>query len=273
MSFRIGRNYRYAGSGNAITAATMGALGAYVSVRAIFAAAAALCVPALIALSYIRPREIDYLRARNATKNDAGFTVKRLADLARNRHLLVFAGCIGLFQLANSSLLPLVSETLAHRNISSSSLFMGAMLVVSQVVVASLAPWVGYWSELWGRKPLLLIGFAVEMVRTLLLAFIVNPWFITAIEVLDGVTGAIVIVLTIVIVMDLTTATGRFNLAQGVLGAFSATAASVGTAAVGFIAGRFGDVPAFLSTTASIACGIALITACLPETKPESYVD
>ena len=215
MSSRIGRNYRYAASGNAITAATMGAFGAYVSVRAIFAVAAALCVPALIALSYIRPQEIDYLRARNATKNDAGFTVKRLADLARNRHLLVLAACIGLFQLANSSLLPLVSETLAHRNNSASSLFMGAMLVVSQVVVALLAPWVGYWSEVWGRKPLLLIGFAIEAVRALLFAFIVNPWFITAIEVLDGVTGAIVIVLTILIVMDLTDRDGPLQLGAG----------------------------------------------------------
>jgi hypothetical protein len=152
MSSRIGRNFRYAAAGNAVTAATMGALGAYVSIRAVFAVAAALCVPALVALSYIRPQEIDYLRARNASKDDHDFSVKRLARLGRNRHLLVFAGCMGLFQLANGSLLPLVSEALARRNISSGSLFTGAMVVVSQVVVVLLAPWVGYWSELVGPQ-------------------------------------------------------------------------------------------------------------------------
>jgi hypothetical protein len=55
MSSRIGRNFRYAAAGNAITAATMGVLGAYVSIRAIFAVAAVLCTPTLVALSYIIP--------------------------------------------------------------------------------------------------------------------------------------------------------------------------------------------------------------------------
>src|ERR1700730_10679112 len=45
MSSRIGRNYRFAGAGNAVTAALMGALGAYVSNNAIFIAAAVLCIP------------------------------------------------------------------------------------------------------------------------------------------------------------------------------------------------------------------------------------
>jgi MFS family permease len=60
MSSRIGRNYRFAGAGNAATAAFMGALGAYLSNNAIFIAAALLCIPALIALSEIRANEIDY---------------------------------------------------------------------------------------------------------------------------------------------------------------------------------------------------------------------
>src|SRR5262245_42433668 len=64
MSSRIGRNYRFAGAGKAVTAAFMGALGAYFSNNAIFFAAAMLCVPALIALNEIRANEIDYVRAR-----------------------------------------------------------------------------------------------------------------------------------------------------------------------------------------------------------------
>jgi hypothetical protein len=47
-----------------VTAAFMGALGAYLSNHAIFMAAAVLCIPALIALNEIRPKEIDYIRAR-----------------------------------------------------------------------------------------------------------------------------------------------------------------------------------------------------------------
>jgi hypothetical protein len=40
--------------------------GLYCAKGAIFIAAAALCIPALIALSFIRSNEIDYARARNA---------------------------------------------------------------------------------------------------------------------------------------------------------------------------------------------------------------
>jgi MFS family permease len=62
MSSRIGRNYRFAGAGNAVTAALMGALGAYISNNAIFMAAALLCIPALIALNEIT-KSITYAPA------------------------------------------------------------------------------------------------------------------------------------------------------------------------------------------------------------------
>jgi hypothetical protein len=60
MSVRTGRNLRYSAAGHAVTAALMGVAGAYLFKSAIFAAAAALCIPALIALSFIRGGEIDY---------------------------------------------------------------------------------------------------------------------------------------------------------------------------------------------------------------------
>ena len=77
MAVRTGRNYRYAAGGHALTAALMGAVGAYVAKSAIFVAAAALCIPALIALSFIRSEEIDYARARNARPSST-ITARRL---------------------------------------------------------------------------------------------------------------------------------------------------------------------------------------------------
>src|SRR5215831_10793016 len=66
MSARTGRNTRFNALGNVLTAGAMGLAGHYVAKSAIFFGAAALCVPALIALSRIRGNEIDYARARNA---------------------------------------------------------------------------------------------------------------------------------------------------------------------------------------------------------------
>jgi MFS family permease len=65
--------------------------------------------------------------------------------------------------------------------------------------VAILAPWIGYWSELWGRKPLLLAGFGIEAVRALLFAFVSDPVLMLVVQVLDGATGAAVTVLTILV--------------------------------------------------------------------------
>jgi MFS family permease len=273
ISSRVGRNYRFAGAGNAMTAAFMGALGAYLSNSAIFIAAALLCIPALIALNEIRPNEIDYARARNATKRDHALDLQRLVDFTKNWRLVIFAGALVLFHLSNASLLPLVSENLAHSKIANSTLFMAGLIVVPQLVVAILAPWIGYWSELWGRKPLLLAGFAIETARALLFAFVSDPVLMMVVQLLDGVTGAAVTVLTIIITADLTAGTGRFNLAQGALGTTRGIAAAIGTGSVGFIVQQFGDFTGFLLMAIGPAIAAALIWTCLRETKPPKYDD
>ena len=178
-----------------------------------------------------------------------------------------------LFHLANASLLPLVSQNLAHGQQPLGPLFMAGLLIVPQAIVAILAPWIGYWSELWGRKPLLLAGFAVEAVRALLLAFISDPWLIMAAQALDGITGAIITVLMILVITDLTTGTGRFNLAQGVLGTATAAAAAISTAASGVVVQHFGDFAGFMSMVIAVLAGTALLWLFVPETKPAKYVD
>jgi MFS family permease len=273
MSCRVGRNFRFAAAGNALTAALMGALGAYLSNNAIFVTAAALCIPTLIALARIRPDEIDYARARNAAKRDHSLDLQRAVDLIRNRNLLIFAGGLVLFHFSNASLLPLIGENLGHSRLALSSLFMAGLIIVPQIIVALLAPWIGYWSELWGRKPLLLIGFAVEAVRALLFALVADPMLMTIVQVLDGITGAIVTVLTILIIADLTSGTGRFNLAQGAVGALIGISAALSTSAWGVVAQHFGSAVTFPAMAVVTAAGMALLWAFLPETKPEEYDD
>ena len=70
-------------------------------------------------------------------------------------------------------------------------------------------------SELWGRKPLLLIAFGTEALRGVLFAIVTDPSLMMVVQLLDGITGAIMTVLTILVITDLTAGTGRFNLAQG----------------------------------------------------------
>jgi hypothetical protein len=77
----------------------------------------ALAIPVLIALTQIRGKEIDFGRASGAeqARTDRPERATRDAALLRNRRLLIFAFCGVLFQLANASMLPLVSGMLASR--------------------------------------------------------------------------------------------------------------------------------------------------------------
>jgi predicted MFS family arabinose efflux permease len=270
MSLRTGRNYRYAASGHVATAAMMGLAGAYYSASAMFVSAAALCVPALIALSFIQPGEIDYARARNATPGKQGDKAGRAFDLAKNLPLVLFAAALVLFQLADASTLPLVGENLATTN-DHASISISVLIIIPQIVVAIGAPWVGYHSEKKGRRPLLLIGFALEPLRAALLASSSDYTFLVVAQLLDGVTGAIIGVLTVLVITDLTAGTGRFNLAQGVIGALSGIAASASTLATGYFFQGFGPLIGFFAIAMVAGIATILIWMFLAETKPTHY--
>jgi len=272
MSLRTGRNFRYAAGGNALTAALMGIVGAYYSDNGIFLAAAGLCIPALIALAFIRPDEIDYRKARNAAKGQDAHNA-RFRDLARNHPLLLFTAALVLFQLADASMLPMIGENLAASTKQEGSLWMSGLIMTPQIVVAIFAPWVGYHSESKGRKPLLLIGFALEPIRAAVLAFSSSYAFLILAQILDGVSGAIITVLTVLVITDLTANSGRFNFARGFVGAMSGLAASVSTLATGYLFQGFGTATGFLVICVIAGAATALLWLFVAESKPAKYED
>jgi MFS family permease len=273
MSARAGRNNAFDAAGNALTAGAMGAAGQYISKSAIFLGAAALCIPALIALSVIRGNEIDYGRARNAGVGQSAANFQRIFDLTKNLRLYVFAGCIFLFQLADASMLPVISQDLALDKNQSPSLLVAGLIVTPQIIGAVLSPWVGYYSERFGRKPLLLIGFGVEALRGLLLAgYTTYPALVIG-QCLGGISAAAVTVLTVLMIADMTTGTGRFNLVQGFIGTIIAVAAAISTGASGFVFENVGHLYGFVILSIAAVAATALLWMGLTETKPGKYID
>lgn len=267
ISDRLGRNARFASIGNALAAGAMGACGSLLSARAVFIVTVFLLVPALLALQTISTAEIDPERAHgNAPKRVVRRRIKPGA-LMQNRPLLIFAGCILLFHLANSAMLPLMGSALTMRSSHWAPLLIAACIVVPQLVVAAMSPWVGTRARLWGRRPLLLVGFAALPIRGLLFATVTNPTLIVVVQVLDGVTAAVFAVMVPLIIADLTRGTGHFNLGQGIVGTATGIGASVSASLAGQISDHFGS-PASFAGLASIGfIGLLAVWLLMPETR------
>jgi hypothetical protein len=150
---RLGRNARFASIGNGLAAAAMGACGYLLSARAVFIVTVLLFVPALLALRAIAEDEIDPARAHGAAPRYAGSKAPiRRGALMQNRPLLIFAGCLVLFHLANSAMLPLVGSVVTMKSAHWATLIIAACIVVPQLVVAIFSPWVGRRAQIWGRR-------------------------------------------------------------------------------------------------------------------------
>ena len=267
---RLGRNQRFAAIGGFTATGLMGALGYFFSNQMIFLAAAVLAIATLIALSQIRAGDIHFARACGAPMGDHHERPTRISrgTICSSYPLLIFASCIALFQIANASLLPLLSEALEQDR--RSPLIVSTLIVVPQVVVAVLAPWVGRRADSWGRRPLLLIGFSALPIRTVCFALTKDPALLVGVQLLDGITGAVVGVLTPLVIADISRGTGRFNLAQGFVGTFSGIGASLSTTASGWVAQSFGSTMGFVALAGVAMTALVTLWALLPETKPVS---
>jgi predicted MFS family arabinose efflux permease len=272
---RLGRNARFASIGNGLTAALMGACGHFFSARAVFIITAMILVPALLALRKISAGEIDAERAhggrpeRVVGKPHAHVHLHvHVPAVLHKRPLLIFAGCVLLFHLANAAMLPLMGSALTMRSAEWATVLIAACIVVPQLVVAAISPRVGRHAAQWGRRRLLLIGFAALPIRAVLFATVSDPRAIVLVQVLDGVTAAVLGVMVPLIIADVTRGTGRFNLAQGVVGTTTGIGAAASTSIGGYLTDHFGSEVAFLGLGAVAVVALMAVFAFMPETRP-----
>ncbi|MEZ0251895.1 MAG: MFS transporter [Methylobacteriaceae bacterium] len=265
---RLGRNASFSAVGNALGAAGMGAIGYYLSNNAVFYLAGVLVIPALVSLSFIPSgRAVEAGRPRPAAQEPEPREAGGISALLKNRALLCFAACMVLFFLANAAMLPLVGSVMTLRASETATALVAACIMVPQAVLALTAPFVGRLAERWGRKPLLVIGFAALPVRGLLFAFVSDPYWMVAIQVFDGISASVLGVMVPLIVSDVTRGTGRFNTALGAVGTGMGIGAALSTALAGFMADELGSRTAFLGLAIVGAAGLALVLLIMPETR------
>ena len=266
---RLGRNARFASIGNGLAAALMGACGRLLSNRAVFFLTAALAIPALIALRRINPGEIDPARARGGKPEPHPRTLRaRCHGIADNKPLLIFGGCLVLFHLANGAMLPLMASVVTMRSREWATVLIAACIVAPQLLVAVLSPWIGRQAETWGRWPLLLAGFGALAIRGAFFIFVTSPYLLVPVQLLDGVSAAVMGVMLPLVVADTTRGTGHFNAALGVVGTAGAIGASLSTTLAGYVSDDFGSVAAFACLAGVAAASAIAMAAFMPETRP-----
>jgi MFS family permease len=246
----------------------MGACGYFFSPRSVFVVTAILLVPTVLALRHIAPHEINPRQAHGGpSESDRAATPFRA--LFRQRSLLVLACCVGLFHLANAAMLPLMGSALTNRLPDWATVLIATCIVVPQLVVALIAPWIGRQAEIRGRRPLLLLGFAALAVRGLLFATFIDPAMIVVVQLLDGVSAAVLGVMVPLIVADITRGTGRFNSSLGVVGMVSGGGAAMSMTLAGAMTDYVGSQFAFFGLGAVAIVAVIAVLTLIPETRPE----
>ncbi|WP_442919332.1 MFS transporter [Methylobacterium sp. SyP6R] len=264
---RLGRNARFSSIGNALAAAGMGACGYYLSSEAVFYVTAALALPTLAALWFVRASEIDLVRPQAPEGERAPGGWESLKLVVTNRALLCFAACITLFFVSNAAMLPLVGSVLTVRASHTATILIAACIMAPQLVMALIAPAVGRAAQAYGRRPLLILGFAALPIRGLLFAYTDAPELLVAVQVFDGISAAVLGVMVPLVVADCTRGTGRFNMALGAVGTAMGLGAAASTTLSGYMADHFGSHAAFVGLSAVAFLALILVVAIMPETR------
>lgn len=265
---RIGRNEAFNHAGNAVAALLAAGLAYQFGPIVVFWLMAGLTVASIAATLAIPADAIDNDRARGLVHGagDGKEQPSGLGVLLHCRPLLIFAACAVAFHFANAAMLPLVGQKLALANEKLGTSLMAVCIVAAQAVMVPVAMLVGAKAEVWGRKPIFLVAFAVLALRGVLYPLSDNPYWLVGVQLLDGVGAGIFGALFPLVVADLTRGTGRFNVSQGAIATAQGVGAALSTGIAGFIVVGAGYSAAFLTLAAIAGAGFLLYLLVMPET-------
>ncbi len=263
LSERLGLNGRYGSIGAGLGAVVLGACGTWFPDRTVFVLAAILTVPTLLALRAIHAH--DSVTAP-VHEPDEGSLRAALA-LLKDRRLAVFAVAVVLFQTSSIAILQLAAVQITGRLGSRAGLVIAACLILPQVVVAWLSPWLGRAAQRFGRRPLMLAAFAMLPARGALFALIRNPYALVPVQALEGASGSVYGMMLSLISADLTRGKGHYTLCLSLLGLAGGAGTAISTALAGWVADGFGRTAAYWVLAAAGLIAWLLVALAMPETR------
>lgn len=266
---RVGRNESIGHAGNVFAALAAGLLGYFLSDDYIFYLVAVMSIFSVASILWIREEDIDHDLARGATeeKSEAeDANISGIGAVLADKHILIFAVAVILFHFANAAMLMLVVQQLAQLGEKTAAAYTSACIITAQIVMIPVTAFAGKYLSKWGRKPVLLIAFLALPLRGLLYTVSDNPYFLVSVQIFDGIAGGIFGVATLVMIADLTSGTGRFNLTQGAIGTATGIGASLSTIIAGYIIKFYGYNAGFLFLASVAVVALAVFWLFVGET-------
>ena len=232
--------------------------------------------------------------AEHTNKHMNGFTPPPRARtplaVLMNKSLVLFTAIVFFFNLANSSVLPLVMQSLSVQDSRFSILLSSLCIFIAQSCMAFFAKFCGDYSPYWGRKKLMLVGLVSLSIRCFLLTFLVSVqntldgasgdrendndvrWWLKSLilstQFLDSVGAGITGTLQVLVIADISGGTGRFSLMLGVTSAAMCLGATISGYLGPFLAYEYGYPFAFSSLGMISLIPFLLYVVCMLETMP-----
>ena len=274
FSKRIGRNEGFNHAGNAVSAGLAGILAYWFGPIVVFWLMAVLAVASIGAMLAVPADAIDDDLARGLDDGDPGQQGEQASGfsvLLSNKPLLLFALLCAAFHLANAAMLTSVGQLLTRVSGKEHATSLIAICIVAaQCVMVPVALFVGAQADRIGRKPIFLVAFGVLAVRGVLYTFSDAPFYLVAVQCLDGIGAGVYGALFPIVVADLTRGTGRFNVAQGAVATAQGLGASLSATLAGFIIVGAGYDTAFLVLAAIAGAGFVVFLTLMPETRDKT---
>lgn len=258
-------------AGNMIAAGLAAGIALWISVLGVFWLIAMMTVGMVVCIWMIKAESIDHDVARGGETRE-GLVEKQpsgFATLISDRRLRIFAVCVVLFHFANAAMLPLVSQKLSENSDAEHGIaFTSACIIAAQLVMILMALFCGWKADVWGRKPLFLLAFAVLPIRGVLFTLSDEAAYLVAVQALDGVANGIFAMLFLLILADITAGTGRFNLSQGALATLVGVGASLSNLIAEEVVEFTNYTAGFLMLAAIGFAGLLIFAIFMPETAP-----
>ena len=201
----------------------------------------------------------------------------------RDPTLVIFTLIIFCFHMANSSVLPLVMQSLAVEDEKSGILLSGVCIVIGQAFMSWFAKICGEYSPKWGRKGLILVGLSSLTIRCFFLTLlmtannevsttmesIIIKSLIVSTQLLDSIGAGILGTMHILVTNDISSRSGRFSLMMGITSSSMCLGATVSGYIGQAIAEDCGYAMAFTWLGGLSVVPLLLYLFFMPETLPD----